>query len=90
MVNAIQNPTPCRSKNGRTRNIGSDGSTNQNVLSECAARRSVSTVSRQSQIMPMIETSGSDAINPPMLGLRRATSEMMSTKTPETIALMNR
>jgi hypothetical protein len=76
---AGQNPSPCRSIAGRTKNIGSDGRTNQKVASDCAATRCVSAVSCQSQIIARIETSGSEAIRPPKPGLRLATSEAAMT-----------
>jgi len=46
-----QKPSPARSIAGKTKNIGSDGSTYQNVDSAWAAIRSTSLVSRRSQRM---------------------------------------
>jgi len=73
-----------------TKNIGSDGRTNQKVASDCAAMRSVSAVSCHSQIIARIETSGSEAIRPPKPGLRRATSETAMTMNPDSAALIIR
>jgi len=52
--------------------------------------RSTSLVSRQSQIIAKIEINGSEAIRPPILGLRRATSETTITKMPDNTALVMR
>ena len=61
-------------------NMGKEGSTNQNVASACAAMFAASGLSRHSQIIPRTETSGSDAINPPKLGYRFATSEITAVR----------
>src|SRR5215831_13666295 len=66
---------PWRSIAGMIRNIGNVGRTYLNVDCACAAIRSASLVSCHSQIMPRIETSGSDTMSAPRLGERRATSE---------------
>lgn len=58
-------PTPWRKSAGKMRNIGRVGSTSQNVPSESAAIRSLSPVSRQSQIMARIEIRGKDNSNAP-------------------------
>ena len=52
--------------------------------------RVASRVSRQSQIMPRIDTSGSEAANAPKPGLRRAISETRATMRPDNAALMSR
>src|SRR5512139_3885648 len=82
-----QNTMPRRSIAGITRNIGSVGSTYQNVDCACAAIRSASLVSCHSQMMPRIETSGSETIRAPRVGERRATSDTMAMMTPESAAL---
>ena len=85
-----QKPIPCRSKAGKIRNIGSEGSTNQNVDSECAATRSKSEVSFHNQIIPKIEISGSDATSPPSEGLRFAISDTIMTIMPDSVDLITR
>src|SRR5688572_15567837 len=87
---ASQNGIPCRSSAGMIRNIGRDGNTNQNVPSAWRAMRSASLVSRHSQMIARIETSGSEAISPPMAGLRRATSDTTMTMRPDKKVLMTR
>jgi hypothetical protein len=51
---------PRRINSGMTRNIGSEGSTNENMPVTCAIIRSGSCVSRHSHIIPKTDTSGSD------------------------------
>jgi hypothetical protein len=87
---APQNGTPRRSIVGIARNIGSEGRTNQKVASAWAARRWTSWVSRQSHIMPRMETSGSEATSAPKPGLRRAISETAAMITPDSAALITR
>jgi hypothetical protein len=82
-----QNPKLCRSMAGSTRNMGKLGKTYQNVDSACTAIRSTSAVSRQSQMMASTDIKGSDAIRPPIPGLRCATSDTIMTKTPDRAAL---
>ena len=50
-----------------TRNIGSEGGTNQNVPSAWEATRSTSPVSCHSHIIPSTETKGREAVRPPKL-----------------------
>src|SRR5215467_6549551 len=71
---AGQNANPCRNSAGSTRKKGKVGSTRKNVPWPSAAIRSLSPVSRHSQIMARMETSGSERISAPHIGLRRATS----------------
>lgn len=78
---------PERSIAGSTKNIGKEGRTSQKVASECAAIRSASCVSRQSQIMARIETIGRDAMSAPKAGLRLAVSETAETIIPDIAAL---
>jgi hypothetical protein len=78
-----QKPTPARSIAGRTRNIGSDGRTYQNVDSAWLAIRSVSAVSRQSHRIPNSDTKGNETIRAPKLGLRFATSDTTAMIMPK-------
>lgn len=87
MPSASQNPIPWRIMNGRIRNIGKDGSTYQNVALAWLANRSVSPVSCHSQIIASTDTRGSDAINPPSVGLRLDVSAITSTMMPDINAL---
>ena len=63
-----QKETPRRSRQGISKNIGSEGRTNQNVASRCDAMLPVSGLSCQSQIAPSSDTSGREAINAPNPG----------------------
>ena len=85
-----QNGTADRSISGMAINIGNVGSTYQKVATICEAMRSVSPVSRHSQITARIDTSGSDTMSAPSAGLRFATSETMAMMMPEISALMTR
>src|SRR6266702_2830300 len=78
-----QKPRPARSIAGRTRNIGSDGRTYQNVDSAWLAIRSTSLVSRQSHRIPNSDTKGNDTISAPRTGLRLATSDTRATIMPD-------
>jgi hypothetical protein len=82
-----QNDDPCRNIVGSSKNMGRDGSTNQNVDCACAAIRSLSPVSRHNHMIARTETRGSDAMSPPMAGLRLAVSETTRTRMPESAAL---
>jgi hypothetical protein len=81
---------PCRSSAGITRNIGSVGSTYQKVDSAVAAMRAESPVSRQSQMKPSTEMSGSERISAPTVGARRAASEAAAMMTPDRSVLTMR
>lgn len=87
-ISDVQNPTPFLNSMGIRRNIGSEGSTYQNVASAWLASRSGSAVSRHSHIMPRIEIRGSEATSAPTPGLRRAISDTAATIRPESAALM--
>ena len=78
------------SKIGIRRNIGRDGSTNQNVAVECNAKRSGSPVSVQSHIIPRTDTRGREAIKPPKPGNFLDTSETVATMIPDRSALIIR
>jgi len=73
VVSESQNPIPWRNIAGITRNIGSVGSTYQNVDCAWTVIRSTSLVSCHSQRMPRINTSGRDTMRAPSVGERRAT-----------------
>src|SRR6185437_4261202 len=87
---AGQKPTPARNSAGITRNIGSVGSTYQNVDCVVAAMRAVSPVSRHSQMKLSTETSGSDKMSAPSVGARRAVSDAAAMMTPDRPALSTR
>ena len=79
---------PFRSSADSARNIGSVGSTNQNVDCDRAAMASLSPVSRQSHMKASSETSGSERMSAPNAGLRFATSEAAAMIAPEMSALV--
>src|SRR5262245_64142205 len=83
-----QNPIPCRNIAGISKNIGSVGSTNQNVDCARAAMRSTSPVSRHNQRMARIETKGSDKITAQRVGERRANAEQIDMIMPDNAAFM--
>ncbi len=72
-----------RSSHGISRNMGREGSTYQKVAWAWSAMLAASGLSRQSQIMPITETSGSEAISAPKPGYRRATVDTTPMSTPE-------
>jgi hypothetical protein len=72
------------SNGGSAANRTKDGSTSQKTLVEKWASRDVSCVSRQSQIMARMETSGSDATSAPKNELRFASSEIAKMRKAET------
>ncbi len=84
---AIQNPTPCLSIAGISRNMGRDGRTYQKVAPEWSAMFAVSGRSRHSQTIPKTDTSGSDATSAPTPGYRFARVETKAINTPEMAAL---
>ncbi len=79
---------PARNNAGNTKNIGNEGRTNQKVLSECAAIRSVSFVSTHNHIIAITDIIGSDAISAPKAGLRFVTSDISATIAPDIAAFM--
>lgn len=85
-----QKPKPDRSIAGMARNIGSDGKTYQKVAWACAAILAGSGRSRQSQIMPITEMSGREAISAPKPGKRFATVEIRAMIRPESAALITK
>ncbi len=85
-----QKPHPARSIAGMVKNIGIDGARNQIVPMEWLARRSTSRVSCHNQIIDSTDTSGSETINAPRPGKRRAVSEASAIRMPEMAALKMR
>ena len=90
IASAAQKLTSCRNIAGKIRNMGNDGRTNQKVDSAWLAMRSTSAVSRHSQIIPSMEISGSEAISPPIAGLRLAISDTAMIMMPDRTDLMMR
>src|ERR1019366_9721663 len=84
---AHQKLIPCRSMYGNARNIGRDGITYQKVASAWLAILTVLPVSRQSQMIASIDTSGSDATSAPKAGLRFAISDTAAMMIPDRRAL---
>src|SRR4051812_36175556 len=72
------------SNGGSNANRTKEGSTSQKTPVENWARRDTSWVSRQSQIMARMETSGSDATSAPRNELRFASSEIAKIRKAET------
>ena len=84
MANAAGKPNRQRVSNGGSNaNRTKDGSTSQKTAVENWARRDASCVSRQSQIMARMETSGSDATSAPRNELRFASSEIAKMRKAE-------
>jgi hypothetical protein len=83
---AIQKLIPARRSAGKIRNIGSEGRKNHSTLCESCAMRSLSPVSFQRQRNASNEIRGSDSINPPTPGERRAISEAVAMMRPQITA----
>ena len=81
---------PERSKFGNTKNIGSEGSTNQNVDSVCLEIFSVSPLSNQIQIIASKDKIGREAINAPNAGDFFVASEIRATMNPDKNTLMRK
>ena len=84
--NATQKLKPARKSHGMSKNIGRLGKTYQNVASAWLAMSNGSVVSRHSQIMPITEISGSEAINAPTAGAFRPMTAINAIMIPERIA----
>jgi hypothetical protein len=85
-VNATQKLNPARKSHGMSKNIDRLGKTYQNVASAWLAMSNGSVVSRHSQIMPITEISGSEAINAPTAGAFRPMTAINAIMIPERIA----
>jgi hypothetical protein len=85
-VNATQKLNPARKSHGISKNIGKLGKTYQNVASAWLAMSNGSVVSRHSQIIPITEISGSEAINAPTGGAFRPMTAINAIMIPERIA----
>src|SRR5262249_6498076 len=76
-----------RNIGGMTRNSNCDGSTSQNTPVEKSAICAGGAPSRQSQTIVRTEVSGSEAINAPNQGRRRASSDAVATINAEMATL---
>ena len=85
-VNATQKLNPARKSHGMSKNIDRLGKTYQNVASAWLAMSNGSVVSRHSQIIPITEISGSEAINAPTAGAFLPMTAINAIMTPERIA----
>ena len=85
---ASQNDMSCRNRAGSRRSIGSVSKTNQNVDWERVTIASLLPVSSQSHVKARSETSGSERIKAPRVGLRLATSEAAAMIAPDRSAFV--